>query len=414
MRKKARKLLVHPLFAGSAVMIFGTNAVSFLNYIYHLFMGRLLGPEAYGELVALFSLIGLFTVLPGSVSLAIIKFVSASKSKKEIQHLIEWVKKISFSLGLFLAILALALSWVIANFLQLQSPMPLFWLALIFFFSIPLGFLRAVLQGLLKFTATILTLLIDSGLKLALGIVLIRAGFALNGALAAMLISVLLAWLLASYFLRRSSMGGQAEGYDWRPMLKYTFPVMLYSVSSVSLYSTDVILVKHFFNPIESGLYGALSMLAKIIFFGAGPVAGVMFPLISKKSSQGLLYKRVFAYGFLLTLAISAGILFFYWQFPKLAIKMLYGSAYLAGSALLVWLGLFLFLFTLSSYLANYFLSLNKTWVAAMTAVSALIQIIGIWYFHTSIFEVVRISIFSTGLLLLGLLIYYFQSGKTG
>ena len=81
MRQKVRQVLTHPLFSGSAIMIIGTNGIAGLNYIYHFAMGRLLGASAYGELVSLFSLIGLLGMVPTALNLVVIKFVSSSKSK---------------------------------------------------------------------------------------------------------------------------------------------------------------------------------------------------------------------------------------------------------------------------------------------------------------------------------------------
>ncbi len=36
MRERVKKVITHPLFSGSAIMIVGTNGIAGLNYIYHL------------------------------------------------------------------------------------------------------------------------------------------------------------------------------------------------------------------------------------------------------------------------------------------------------------------------------------------------------------------------------------------
>ena len=43
-----------------------------------------------------------------------------------------------------------------------------------------------------------------------------------------------------------------------------------------------------------AGLYAALSKLGSVAFFGAGPVASVMFPYVSRNHSKGKPYKKFF------------------------------------------------------------------------------------------------------------------------
>jgi O-antigen/teichoic acid export membrane protein len=108
MKKQITKLATHPLFAGSMMMILGSNFVNALNYLYHLLMGRFLGPGGYGELAAMLSLIGLVGMLPLSLNLVVIRFTSSSKTEKECLNLIGWLNKqvkiISIVLFLFLII----------------------------------------------------------------------------------------------------------------------------------------------------------------------------------------------------------------------------------------------------------------------------------------------------------------------
>ena len=57
-----KSLIKNPLFSGSAIMIIGSNLSNFIAYVYHLIIGRLLGPSSYGTLAALLSLMGLVAV----------------------------------------------------------------------------------------------------------------------------------------------------------------------------------------------------------------------------------------------------------------------------------------------------------------------------------------------------------------
>ena len=88
-----KNIIKHPLFAGSMVMIIGNNFVNFLSFVYTLLMGRLLGPVDYGTFASLLSLVGLVSMIPFSLGMVIIKFISAAKSEDEAKTLINWFNK---------------------------------------------------------------------------------------------------------------------------------------------------------------------------------------------------------------------------------------------------------------------------------------------------------------------------------
>ena len=78
MRQKVKGIMAHPLFSGSAIMVFGSNFANFFAYLYHVVIGRLLGPSLYGELAATLSLIGMISASFSFFSLVIVKFVSSA------------------------------------------------------------------------------------------------------------------------------------------------------------------------------------------------------------------------------------------------------------------------------------------------------------------------------------------------
>lgn len=411
--KKIANLIGHPLFAGSFIMIFGSNAVSFLNYLYHLMMGRLLGPANYGELVAIISLMGLLGVIPGSLNLVVIKYISSAKNDIEISSLISWLKNKILVASLIFSLILLILSPVISSFLHLNKVYYLILMALFFFFSIQSLLNRSILQGLLKFKEMVISTLAENGIKLFAGILLVYLGFQVGGAIIGIAIAVILGWLITISFLHYRKTKTKVN-VNIKEMLLFIVPVMVQSIAITSLYSSDVILVKHFFPTKEAGIYAALSNLGKIIFFGAGPIGAVMFPLVSQRKAKGGGYRRIFIYSFFATIALAIGILSIYWLFPQLAIKLLYGELFLGASDLLVWFGIFISFFTLSTLLISYGLSLGRTSIVVLPFAGAVAQIIGIWFFHSSLFEVVLVSCIATGVLLILLLIYSAYGSKFG
>lgn len=414
MKKYFKEVITNPLFSGSAIMVIGSNFINFLSYLYHFIMGRMLGPASYGELASLISLIGLIGIIPASFGLVIIKYVSSAKTKQDEANLVGWLKSKVFLLSLVFFIAILLTSPFIYSFLKISKISYLVLIALFFLFSLPVALNRSILQGLLKFKEMMISVLIEYSAKIILSIFLVYLGFQVGGAILALMISTLLGFYVSNLYLRNSVPKNSDPPSNIKSMLAFAVPVTIQTITITSLYSSDVILVKHFFSAHDAGIYAALSTLGKIIFFAAGPITTVMFPLVSQRKSKGEDHTIIFIYSFISTCLFAISILAMYWLIPNLAIKLLYGSAYLEASNLLIWFGFFITLFTLSSLLVNYSLSLGKTRVVLLPLLAAFLQIIGILLFHQSLYTVIFISIIVAALLLLCLLIYstYVQWGK--
>lgn len=406
MVNKIKGLISHPLFFGSAVMIVGSNLSSFLAYIYHLIIGRLLGPALYGELAAVLSIIGLFTASFAFLGLVVVKFVSAAK-EDEIQPLFSWFGKKTLVIGAIIALLVFLSAPFLSRFLHIRYSIlvllvPIFLLAVLSFLY------SSFLQGLLRFKQVVIATNFGTLSRLVLGVIFVYLGFSVFGAVLGFLLSIAGGLFLLRFFLKEFRLSSNKKVFKGgKKVLGYSVPIFFSSISIFSLFSTDVILVKHFFEAHDAGIYAALSTLGKVIFYGAAPVGSVMFPMISQRHSRGQGYRKIFMLSLALTFVIATGVLFIYWLLPELSIKILYGDEFLQAAPNLVWFGLFMTIFTLSSLILNFFLSREITKVVSFVAIAAIIQAMGIWFFHDSIFMVIKVSIISVSLLFGSLLIYF-------
>ena len=197
------------------------------------------------------------------------------------------------------------------------------------------------------------------------------------------------------------------EFKEVQKVFRYTIPIVVASFATNSLFATDVILVKHYFSAHDAGIYASLSTLGKIIFYGAGPVGAVMFPMVSRRYSQKKTYTKIFFLALLLTSGISLFVIAIYKFFPILSIKILYGNSFTEGARYLFWFGVFMTVFTIASLVINLFLSIEKTKVVFVVVAAAMLQIIGILIFHKTILDVIFVSITASSLMLVVLLLYF-------
>ena len=380
-------------------------AANAINYVYHLVMGRVLGPEDYGVLASLYSILYLAGIVPISASVSIVKFISSAK-EEDVYSVYSAIKKLVFRISITFLILFSLFSPLISRFLKIEDVWSVALIAPIIFLSLMALVNQASAQGFLKFSGTVVPTLISAVAKFSLGILLVLAGWSVFGAVFGIVIGMALAYFYSAWFIKKILAERKAKKYDLGPFLKYGFPVLLQAFAFTSLFSTDVLLVKHFFDPFQAGIYGALSTLGKIIFFATSPVTATMFPIVSKRKSLGEGYHKVFLLAAGAIFAISFAITLFYWLFPQIAIGMLYGSAYLSASRELVWMGVFMLFYSLANLLVNYSLSLGSPKIIIFPLLGATAQILLIWFWHESLLQVIQISFVITVLTFLGSLFF--------
>ena len=378
-------------------------------YFYHFIMGRVLGPIHYGTLASIFSILYIIAIVPLSTSVAIVKFISSARTPSEAAGFYNAVKKFIFKLAIVSSLLILLSTPLIKDFLHVKETLAIVLVSPILFFFLVLLVNQASLQGILNFWGVTIPAFIQNLIKLVLGYLLILAGFSVNGAIGALLVGSVIAYLLSERLLKRSTLlkVKEAVDSDLRPFFKYSVPVFLQSLAFTSFFTTDVILAKHFLPPFEAGIYAALSTLGKIIYFAAQPITMVMFPIVSKRHATGQKYLKIFLISAGLTLVISLGIVAGYYFFSDLAITMLYGAGYLSGKPFLVLMGVFMSVYTLTYLFTNFFLSIGKTKVVILPLVAAIFQIVLISFFHTSIEQVLLASLGSVLALFAALLGYF-------
>lgn len=400
-----KKILKHPLFSGSAVMIGGSMVVNVINYVYHLIVGRMLGPINYGILASLFSILYIVGIVPTSTSMAIVKFISSAKNNKEIASIYVALNSLVLKIALFLSIITVLISPVVSSFLNISNVFLVVMIAPILFFSLIMLVNQATSQGLLKFMGFVLPNLSYSLVKIILGVLLIFLGYSVLGAMWALIVGIVISYLISLLYVKEISKVKNRK-YNLKHFIKYSFPVLLQALAFTSLFTTDIVLVKHFLSPFDAGIYAALSTLGKIIFFASSPISSVMFPVIAGRHSRGEKYHKIFWVSLAATLTMSLFIVLIYYLFPNIAIGILYGTAYLAAKNALVWMGLFISIYTLSVFLVNFSLSVGRTRVIVFPVLASLFQAIFIWIFHASIIEVIQVSLITTSFMFVGMSVY--------
>ncbi|MDD5254421.1 MAG: oligosaccharide flippase family protein [Candidatus Nanoarchaeia archaeon] len=382
---RIRKLSRTDIVRDNFILFFCLIIYNAIGYLFHFFAGRALGPGDYGTFTVLLSLLYLSNVVLTVIQTSITKFAAEFKDDKEkLAYLfVNSLRRLSFY-GILLTIGFFIISPWIARFLKINSVWPVLISGTFLFLSFIVSVNRGILQGLQNFKKLGFSYIFEGLVKIVFGVGLILIGLGVEGGILAFVLSYIAAFLITLFPLR-SLFSMRKIHFDTKQVYKYSYVVLVALTLLTLIYTVDVTLVKHFLDPLEAGMYGAMSLMGKIIFFGTLSVSMVMFPksselFESKGANKSILYKSL---GLVLLFGIPVTL--FYFLFPTLSVNLLFGSAYMEMASFLGIYGLVMTLFSLVYLISFYLLSIKQSKFIYILLGFVLVETALIWLFHSTI-----------------------------
>jgi len=411
------RLVRHELISGTAFVFVGSIFANFLAFLLNLFLARQLSYVDYGIFASLLSVLTLASIPAGSISTVLVRFSTDYHSKNQLGRLQNFYKKSFKFISLFsflILLLFIVFSPLIKDFLHLDNVVYVMVVGL----CVVAGYIQVLntgfLQGLTKFGYLSFAGVFSGIIKLIVGILFVFLGFrAFSGLWAIILMGIggfIITLIPLRFLFSKSKDAGADVHVPVKEVFRYALPVFISILFITSFTSTDVILVKHFFNPHQAGFYAGLSLIGKVIFYFTAPIPAVMFPLLIRRKNLGRNFNNLFYLALLLVLIPSAAITTFYFFYPKFVISLFLGGRdYLEIAGLAGFFGINLTIFSLINVCVNFFLSLNKTKIAPLIVVAALAQIVLIYAFHNNFYQVITVSIAVSLGLFIALMSYYLK-----
>jgi len=385
----------NPLLAGSAVIFAGSIVTNVGAYLYHLFAGRILGPVGYGELASLISLLYIFGVPTTVLSTVLVKYFSkckADSSAGEAKDLYIRMVQVLGKISVVLFVLFLVASPYIASFLNLTTPRSLYWIFLGFVLTIFATVNGSIMQGFQLFVWVSAYGALGMLAKLAISTPLAYFGveWTIIGSVIASLIVFVLFFLPIRFIFQAKR---KSLFLTKKELLLFSAPTFLTLLGLTSLYSFDIVLVRHFLNPAESGLYSAIATLGKVIFYASSAVTLVLFPVLSERTAKQEPAGKILSIALLLVGIISIGVTVIYFLVPTLVIQLLFGASYDGGAPYLGLFACFISLYSLGNVFVLTCLAVNKLSIWMITIIAAVLQAILISLFHQTIMDVIMVNI---------------------
>ncbi len=411
----AKSFLKHELVNGSIYIFLGSIIANIFNLFFSLFMSRNLTVENFGVLTSAVSLVMLMVIPVGSIIPTIVSFAGSHFAKEDhgsVKALFFKIIKPLLVISFIVFFCFIVFAGYIGDFFKItdQSLIVIVGIIVAFAYIGTVG--SGLLQARLAFKYISFSNLIGAISKFVIGVGLVLLGLGVNGAMWAVFISGLIPSILGFIYLKFVFISriNKASKINFKTIISYGVPSSLATLGLTSLISTDILLVKHFFDPLQAGVYAGLSLVGKVIFFFTAPIGSVMFPLIVKKHANSESYNNIFKMAIVMVLIPSVFISIFYFLYPDLSISFIIKNvAYKSVSGLLGLFGVFITIYSLITLFVYYFLSIKKTNVYIPVIIAALSQLLLIIFYHGSLFMVVAISLLVALILFATLVIYYIK-----
>jgi O-antigen/teichoic acid export membrane protein len=167
----------------------------------------------------------------------------------------------------------------------------------------------------------------------------------------------------------------------------------------------DLLLVKHFFSPEVAGLYGAISLVGKVLLFVVGFVPTIVLPKATARATSGEPPYPILLQAFAATAAISAACLAIIEIAPTFVIRAMAGAAFIAAAPYVFPYALAMTLLAALSLVTAYQIGLARFGFVPVLVIAAVGEITAIQYFHATLADVIRILVIGHGFALAGCLV---------
>jgi O-antigen/teichoic acid export membrane protein len=403
--QRGRKIrdLRRGVLSGSAIMLVSSVFVGVMNLVYNFTVAHKLGAGQFGHASAIYTVLMLLSSVTLSFQLLCSKFVARSDSESERIAIYNLLHRRSWLGGLGVGVVLLSASSAISHYLNLPSPLLVRVLALGTVFYVPLGTRRGFMQGTYDFVPLALNFSLEAVVKLVGAVVLMSAGYSVEGVVGAISASLIVAYFVA---IPRKHHLGKVQQTTLRAGMEEGVQAVIFFIGQVIINNLDIVLVKHFFDATQAGVYAAVALIGRVVYMLSWSVVSSMFPFSAGARSSEKDGRTVLTTALLLASGISGLFILAAWMMPRGLWHILLGAGFPAEShnfysSLLVLYALTTAVYALSVVLMTYEISRkigNVSWL--QLGFSAAI-IAGIYVFHDTLHSVITVQLVLMLILLL-------------
>lgn len=365
------------LLAGGSVLAVAMFAANGGNYLLNVVLGRWLDTPEFADANLMVTLMLLVTAIAVSLQLIAARFAginAVADNTQATRILARSLERWAFATGVVLAVILAAGAPMWADFFNSASAWPFVILGIGMPAYLVQAVGRGVLQGQLEFGALAGTFVKEMVVRVVLGVLLVWLGFGVIGATAALSASFVATWLAVRQALGWTSDEPTERRPIDRQVISYAGPVSILLLGQIIINNGDVLVSKQGLAPLQAGVYAAVALVGRAVFFLSWSVATTLFPAAAQREeagekSNGLLHAGLAAVAVLGVCAVVGARLL-----GGTVLGRVFGPDYADVSSQLALYALATAVFAMANLVVSHYLALGELREALIMLAGAILQ----------------------------------------
>ena len=366
--------------AGAIWLLAATTIANVLGYGYQVVMARLLRPEDYAILIALFGVLILESISSQVIQSATAKLAAQYRARAEEAALHAFVRRWSVRVVVAVAALAAAIA-VLSGPISAALALPTFTVVLLgvsLFFAGVMTFALGLLQGLARFGWMGSVLIAQAGMRLLLGVLLVTLGFGVGGAFIGATGAVGLSLFVAAVPLLglfRAARGASADIELGTAETRFFAFAGIVLLAYAALTNVDAVLARSVLSADQAGAYAGAVTLGKIVLFAPIAVGFLLLERTSRAHARGESTERPLFLALAFVLVTSGAVALAYVIAPAFFVGVVVGDQYPAAVAIAPLYGLAALANALLNLWISYFIGRGEMRVGLLLAVAVVAEV---------------------------------------
>lgn len=394
---RLRRLSRHDLVAHGALVLTGATVVNVLNYVFHFGLTRRLGVVDYGTLAALLAIMAVSATPAAVLTLVVAKATAehhATGDTAAVRLLFRTSTRVALRFGFGLLVVGVLFMRPAVAMLHVSNPWPFVLALACVAVTVTLACVRGVLQGTQEFRAYSTSLAFEAVARVALCFALAFAGYGVTGVMTGYLVAGCVAYGYSIAALRRALPASAGAGnIDVRRLLGSATGVGLTMFAITLMSYADTVVVKSSFGARDAGLYSAIALTGKIVFFIGGFLPALILPKATARAASGGDPRPLLVQAGSFTLVTSAVVLVVFGTMPALVLRGLLGAPYALAAPLVLPYGIAMAALAAATLATTYQIGLHRFGYLGPLVVVAFAEIFAISLYHPSLTALVRVIV---------------------
>lgn len=379
------------------------------NYAYNLLLGRILGPTQFADAAILITLLLVLSFVGMTFQIVTAKYAVLFEN-----NILHKFLNFIFKNALYIGMLTGALVIVFSQHLQILFNTKTSTMFVVFGIGLPLYFVMSINRGLfqgkneLKSLSKTYYFEMFCRLFLTIGMLYLLPEMETSIVIAlGILISFFFGLIPFQKTIIDKADVDESNLLEKKPIIIFFALTAFYELTQIIINNSDILLVKHYFENTQAGLYASLALIGRVVYFVAWMFVMLLLPKVIQQKKDGVDTLPILLKYVMYIVILSTTIVLGAFLFPELVVKLMFGEQYLPIAFLLWKYALATSIFAIANIFAYYFLSINQYIPVVISAFLGMTQILLIILFHNSLEQVVIMQIITMVFLLLFQLTYF-------